>query len=113
IKDVDYIKNYIKENMKNSVRYLDDKKLIYKNEIDIEKVRVREIEDWYLVDKDFIYKNTTLKQASFTINGEKSVSNRMKLVDQFDPKIHIIDKYHYLKGVKSFLSVCLKMSEKK
>ncbi|CAG8700267.1 26092_t:CDS:2 [Gigaspora margarita] len=113
IKDVDNIKNYIKENIKNSVRYLDNEKLIYKNEIDIKKERVRKIEDWYLVDKDFIYKNTTLKQASFTINGEKSGLNQIKLVDQFDPKIHMIDKYHYLKGVKSFLFVCLEMSEKK
>ncbi|CAG8778548.1 32162_t:CDS:10, partial [Gigaspora margarita] len=145
IKDIDYIKNYIKENIKNSVGYLDDEKLIYKNEIDIEKERVREIEEWYLVDKDFIYKNTTLKQASFSnkgnkniinflnkirvqkikvlaprffyyilaINREKSVSNRMILVDQFDLKIHKINKYHYLKGIKSFLSVCLEMSEKK
>ncbi|CAG8600892.1 13483_t:CDS:2, partial [Dentiscutata heterogama] len=130
--------------MVNSTGYFDEDELIFQNEIDIEKKRLAEFDDWHLIDKDFIYKNTTLKQASFTnlgnksiihfinrmkkqgievpsprflyyitaINREKGVSNRMELVDHFDPNKHRIDKYHYLKGVKSILSVELSISEK-
>ncbi|CAG8449366.1 8827_t:CDS:2 [Cetraspora pellucida] len=45
-------------------------------------------------------------------HGVKEVYKRMVLVDRFDPKKQRIDKYHYLKGIKSFLSVCIEETEK-
>ncbi|CAG8482055.1 16889_t:CDS:2 [Dentiscutata heterogama] len=67
--------------MINFTRYFDEDKLIFQNELDIEKKSLAEFDDWHLIDRDFIYKNTTLKQASFTTLENKSIIhfiNRMK-----------------------------------
>ncbi|CAG8577368.1 4057_t:CDS:2, partial [Cetraspora pellucida] len=101
------------------------------------------IEKYFNTDKVKVYTETVLKQAEeetrslvknfvarmkmmnievpkprleyyvLYIHGIKEVYKRMILVDKFNPKEHRIDKYHYLKDIKSFLSVCMKCSEKK
>ncbi|CAG8794531.1 29527_t:CDS:2, partial [Gigaspora margarita] len=93
IKDVDYIKNYIKENMKNSVGYLDDEKLIYKNEIDIKKERVREIENWYLMSEKKIEKfliDLINRYTNDVSMMNEYVSNRGVITKKRKPKVDIL-----------------------
>ncbi|CAG8788616.1 1667_t:CDS:1, partial [Cetraspora pellucida] len=44
-------------------------------------------------------------------HGVKEVWKRMVIIEKFNSLIHSIDKFHYLKGIVSFLAICLGLSE--